>query len=249
MSQITAEVPAIRMQGVRKSFGPNVVLDGIDLEFPPGSTTCIIGRSGSGKSTLLRCINGLEKIDSGDIFIGSDKLSYEEKSLNRMRSNMGMVFQHFNLFPNLTVIGNVTLALRTVHNVEKDAARVLAERALERVGMLSFADTRPDRLSGGQQQRVAIARSIASGPGVMLFDEATSALDPELVKGVLTLMRDLAGEGMTMVVVTHEMGFAREVSDHVAFVAEGRIAEFAVPGALFDAPQHPALQRFLQQVL
>jgi polar amino acid transport system ATP-binding protein len=207
----------------------------------------MIGPSGSGKSTALRCINRLEEPTSGDILLDGE--STLTMSADRLRQRIGMVFQQFNLFPHRTVLENMTLPLRKVAGLSKDAARERAMAGLEQVGLSQKADYRPSRLSGGQQQRVAIARALAMRPEAMLFDEATSALDPELVKGVLTLMADLASHGMTMVVVTHEMGFARNVADRVIFMDRGVIVEQGTPAEVFDAPQSPRLRAFLAEVL
>jgi polar amino acid transport system ATP-binding protein len=223
------------------------VLHGINLEIPRGRTTCIIGPSGSGKSTLLRCINRLERPYWGQIFLGEQDTSALRD--DDLRRRIGMVFQHFNLFPHKTVLENLTMPLRDVQKLGKAEADAKALASLNLVGLGDKADFRPDSLSGGQKQRVAIARAIAMEPEIMLFDEATSALDPELVKGILHLMADLSATGMTMVVVTHEMGFAREVADQVVFIDRGRIVEQGSPQKLFDAPESPRLRAFLEQVL
>jgi polar amino acid transport system ATP-binding protein len=240
---------AVRYEGVRKSFGRTVVLHGIDLVAPAGATTCILGPSGSGKSTLLRCTNLLERPDSGRIVIGDQAITDEGADVDRLRTRVGMVFQHFHLFPHMTVLDNVTLALRQVLRLDGDEAQAVGRRQLDLVGLAALAGRRPAQLSGGQQQRVAIARALAMQPEVMLFDEATSALDPELVKGVLTVMKDLAAEGMTMIVVTHEMGFAREVAKHLVFLDHGRLVESGSPEQFFHAPRSERLRSFLDQVL
>lgn len=239
----------IRFVDVRKSFGRTEVLSGISLDCPAGSTTCVIGPSGSGKSTLLRCANLLEIPDRGTIHLGDEEITAVRVDVNRVRTRIGMVFQHFHLFPNRTVLGNVTLALRRVRHLDADEAVHLAREHLDKVGMLALQDRRPHQLSGGQQQRVAIARSLAMQPEVMLFDEATSALDPELVKGILAVMRDLSGAGMTMLVVTHEMRFAREAAQQIAFVDRGRILELAPPDQIFEHPRDDRLRAFLDQML
>jgi polar amino acid transport system ATP-binding protein len=237
----------VEMSDVRVRFGHHEVLHGINLEIPKGRTTCIIGPSGSGKSTLLRCINRLERPYWGQIHLGDQDTSGLRD--DDLRRRIGMVFQHFNLFPHKTVLENLTMPLRDVQRLGKIEADVKARASLNLVGLADKAEFRPDSLSGGQKQRVAIARAIAMEPEIMLFDEATSALDPELVKGILHLMADLSATGMTMVVVTHEMGFAREVADQVVFMDRGRIVEQGSPQKLFDAPESPRLRSFLEQVL
>ncbi|MCC3318089.1 amino acid ABC transporter ATP-binding protein [Nocardia africana] len=229
------------------TLGNNQVLRGVDIHVEAGHTTTVIGPSGSGKSTLLRVLNRLHEPDSGDVLI--DGVSVLGENPDRLRQRIGMVFQHFNLFPHKTVAENVALGPRKLRGLSKDAARALALEQLEAVGLAARADTRPANLSGGQQQRVAIARALAMKPELMLFDEATSALDPELVKGVLALMADLASGGMTMIVVTHEMGFARSVSDSVVFMDQGKVVESGAPDRLFDDPETPRLQQFLSQIL
>jgi polar amino acid transport system ATP-binding protein len=239
----------VRYEHVAKSFGATPVLQDIVLEAPGGSTTCIVGPSGSGKSTLLRCTNLLETPDSGRILIGDEAITDPGADVDGIRTRVGMVFQKFHLFPYHSVLDNVTLALRQVLGKSRDEAVALARVQLAAVGLAAFEDRRPAQLSGGQQQRVAIARSLAMNPEVMLFDEATSALDPELVKGVLGVMRDLAAQGMTMIVVTHEMRFAREVAQQVAFLDQGRLLEVAPPHEFFESPRSPRLRAFLEQVL
>ena len=237
----------LEIRGLTKDFGATRVLHGIDLVVPAGTTTCIIGPSGSGKSTVLRCINRLEEPSGGEVLLdGTDVLHGSEDALRR---RVGMVFQHFNLFPHRTVLDNIVLPLRRVRRVSAAEARRVALERLTEVGLAEKADVRPASLSGGQKQRVAIARALALGPEVMLFDEATSALDPELVKGVLALMKGLAGAGMTMVVVTHEMGFAREAADQVVFMDRGVVVEAGPPAQLFDHPRTDRLKTFLHQVL
>ena len=243
-------VPAagsLAIRGLTKDFGPVRVLHGIDLEVPAGTTTCIIGPSGSGKSTVLRCVNRLEEPSGGEVLLdGTDVLHGSDDALRR---RVGMVFQHFNLFPHRTVLDNIVLPLRRVRSISRAEAEAVARERLDEVGLAEKADVRPASLSGGQKQRVAIARALAMGPEVMLFDEATSALDPELVKGVLALMKGLAAAGMTMVVVTHEMGFAREAADQVVFMDRGVVVEAGPPAQLFDAPRTDRLKTFLAQVL
>ncbi|WCS21134.1 amino acid ABC transporter ATP-binding protein [Mycobacterium marinum] len=224
-----------------------MVLRGVDLEVPAGTTAAVIGPSGSGKSTLLRTLNRLHEPDSGDILL--DGRSVLRDNPNDLRQRIGMVFQHFNLFPHRNVVDNVTLAPRKLRGLSNEEARVLALDQLDRVGLKHKANARPDMLSGGQQQRVAIARALAMAPQVMFFDEATSALDPEMVKGVLALIADLGADGMTMVVVTHEMGFARSTSDAVVFMDHGTVVEAGPPEQLFEAARTERLQRFLAQVL
>ncbi|MFG3616512.1 amino acid ABC transporter ATP-binding protein [Nocardia sp. NPDC047654] len=233
--------------GLHLTLGHNHVLRGIDIHVDAGKTATVIGPSGSGKSTLLRVLNRLYEPDQGDVLLDGESVLTENP--DRLRQRIGMVFQQFNLFPHKTVAENVALGPRKLRGLSKDQARALAIEQLEIVGLADKADTRPANLSGGQQQRVAIARALAMRPELMFFDEATSALDPELVKGVLALMADLASGGMSMVVVTHEMGFARSVSDTVVFMDQGQVVETGTPDALFDDAQTPRLQRFLAQVL
>ncbi|MEE6259090.1 amino acid ABC transporter ATP-binding protein [Plantactinospora sonchi] len=241
------ESVSVATRDVHLAFGRNKVLHGVDLDVARGDTACVIGPSGSGKSTLLRTINRLLEPDRGDVLLDGESVLTRDP--DELRQQIGMVFQQFNLFPHMTVLRNVTLALRQLRGLSRDEADEVALRQLDLVGLRHKADVRPGRLSGGQQQRVAIARALAMSPRVMLFDEATSALDPELVKGVLSLMADLAGQGMTMVVVTHEMGFARQVADQVVFMDRGRVVEAGPPAELFETPRSPRLQGFLSQVL
>ncbi|MCU1496720.1 MAG: amino acid transporter ATP-binding protein [Acidimicrobiales bacterium] len=241
--------PAIELVGLRKSFGATEVLKGIDLAVAPRQVVCLIGASGSGKSTLLRCVNRLEEPTAGAVLIDGIDITHPDCDVDLVRRNIGMVFQQFNLFPHLTAVGNVTLAQRKVLKRSPDEADEAARTALGRVGLADKADSYPSQLSGGQQQRVAIARSLAMDPEMMLFDEATSALDPELVGDVLDVMRELASEGMTMMVVTHEMGFARRVADHVVFIDQGTICEQGPPAEVLEDPTTPRLQQFLKQVL
>ncbi|MGX1159406.1 amino acid ABC transporter ATP-binding protein (PAAT family) [Arthrobacter sp. SLBN-100] len=245
--ELAAHPIGVEMSDVKVKFGDHEVLHGINLEIPKGRTTCIIGPSGSGKSTLLRCINRLERPYWGQILLGDQDTSALRD--DDLRRRIGMVFQHFNLFPHKTVLDNLTMPLRDVQKLGKADADEKARASLNLVGLADKAKFRPDSLSGGQKQRVAIARAIAMEPEIMLFDEATSALDPELVKGILHLMADLSATGMTMVAVTHEMGFAREVADQVVFMDRGRIVEQGSPQKLFDAPESPRLRAFLEQVL
>jgi polar amino acid transport system ATP-binding protein len=237
--------PLLSVRGLRKSYGANVVLEGFDLTVPEHSCTVLVGASGSGKSTLLRCLNLLEVIDDGVIELDGTDIADPRTNVNAVRARVGMVFQSFNLFPHLDVLANVTLAPRKVHGVTREQAEQDARAMLDRVGLADKARARPDELSGGQQQRVAIARALVNKPRLMLFDEVTSALDPELVGEVLTLMGELRAEGMTMVVATHEMGFARDVADQVCFLADGRVHESGDPQQFFGAPQHPRTQQFL----
>ncbi|MFS8477773.1 MAG: amino acid ABC transporter ATP-binding protein [Micromonosporaceae bacterium] len=241
------EPVSVATRDVHLSFGTHRVLRGVDLDVGRGQTACVIGPSGSGKSTLLRTINRLLEPDHGDILL--DGVSVLDRDPDLLRQQVGMVFQQFNLFPHMTVLGNVAFALRKVKKLPAEEAREIALRQLDMVGLRHKAEVRPSRLSGGQQQRVAIARALAMSPRVMLFDEATSALDPELVKGVLSLMADLAAQGMTMVIVTHEMGFARHVADTVSFMDRGRIVEAGPPAQIFESPRSQRLCRFLSQVL
>ena len=241
--------PVVRVEGIRKSFGTNLVLDGVDLTVAAGEALVIIGRSGSGKSTLLRCINLLEPIDDGRILFEGDEITGKGVDVSRVRQRIGMVFQQFNLFPHLTAIDNVTLAARRIRKLSRTQAEQRARELLKTVGLEEKAHQHPHQLSGGQQQRVAIARALMMEPHVMLFDEVTSALDPELVGEVLIVMRDLARVGMTMLVVTHEMQFAREVGDRLVFMDEGRIVEEGVPADILDHPRDERTQRFLRRTL
>lgn len=241
------EGTSLEARDVRMRFGPVEVLRGADLLAPAGEVVCVIGPSGSGKSTLLRCLNGLETRSAGRILLGGEDTSTMD--INVLRQRVGMVFQHFNLFPHKTAAQNIMLALRHVKKMPQEQAEAIARQRLRDVGLADRAGHRPTQLSGGQQQRVAIARALAMEPQVMLFDEVTSALDPELVKGILQLMADLARGGMTMVVVTHEMGFARKVADTVVFMDAGVVVESGPPGQIFDAPSSPRLKTFLSQVL
>ncbi|MEV0184539.1 amino acid ABC transporter ATP-binding protein [Streptomyces sp. NPDC050625] len=243
------DLPAVSVHGLYKRYGHTEVLRGVDLEVTRGETLCLIGRSGSGKSTLLRCLNLLEPPTSGEIRLGGDLITGRGVDVDAIRSRVGMVFQHFNLFPHMNVVQNVTAALRHVRHMDKASAEAVAMEQLDRLGLTPLARQRPGQLSGGQQQRVAIARALAMDPEVMLFDEATSALDPELVKDVLDVMRSLAASGMTMIVVTHEIGFAREVADTVVFMDDGRIAECGPARATLDGPRTKRLQEFLARVL
>jgi polar amino acid transport system ATP-binding protein len=244
-----ASIPVIRLEGVRKSFGDNVVLEGIDLTVTTGEVLVVIGASGSGKSTLLRCINLLEPIDSGRIFFEGFAITLKGVKVNQIRQKIGIVFQQFNLFPHLKAIDNLTLAVRRVRKTPRRQAEARALELLKRVGLEEKAREYPHQLSGGQQQRVAIARALMMEPHVMLFDEVTSALDPELVGEVLIVMRDLARAGMTMVVVTHEMQFAREVGDWLIFIDEGRIVEQGKPAEVLDHPREERTRRFLRRTL
>jgi polar amino acid transport system ATP-binding protein len=247
--QASAEEPVLRLERVRKSFGDNLVLDEIDLEVAPREVLVIIGPSGSGKSTLLRCVNLLEPLDSGRIFFEADEITAKGVDVSAVRQRIGIVFQQFNLFPHLKVIDNLTLATRRIRKHDRKDAEARAHALLHRVGLDDKAGQHPHQLSGGQQQRVAIARALMMDPHVMLFDEVTSALDPELVGEVLVVMRDLAHMGMTMLVVTHEMQFAREVGDRVVFMDEGRIVEQGEPKEVLDRPKQERTRRFLRRTL
>ncbi len=238
---------SLAAKGIHQTLGGTLVLRGVDIEVAAGSTAAIVGPSGSGKSTLLRTLNRLHEPDSGDILL--DGRSVLRDDPDQLRQRIGMVFQHFNLFPHLSVLDNIMLAPRKLRRLTAEASRELALTQLDRVGLKHKAAARPGMLSGGQQQRVAIARALAMAPQVMFFDEATSALDPELVKGVLQLIADLGTEGMTMIVVTHEMGFARSASDTVVFMDHGKVVESGPPEQIFEAAQTERLQRFLSQVL
>ena len=235
----------IAITDVRKSFGANEVLKGITLDVEPGEVIAIIGKSGSGKSTLLRCINGLETIDSGAINVADAQLIQDDLHLKALRLKVGMIFQQFNLFPHLTAGGNVMLSQTVVKKTPKAEAEDMARRMLDRVGLGHKFDAYPDQLSGGQQQRVAIARALAMQPIALLCDEITSALDPELVAEVLAVVRELASEGMTLMMVTHEMKFARDVCSRVVFMHQGRVHEIGEPGTFFGNPQTPELKQFL----
>ncbi|SFE43695.1 amino acid ABC transporter ATP-binding protein, PAAT family [Actinacidiphila alni] len=251
--------PLVRIRGLRKSFGGHLVLDGIDLDVREGEVTVLLGPSGSGKSTLLRCVNHLERPDAGFVELGGEIVGYRPgrgrlhelraRSLTRQRAQVGMVFQQFNLFPHLTVLENITEAPVAVRGVPRKEAAARARTLLERVGLAGRENSYPRQMSGGQQQRVAIARALAMEPRLLLFDEPTSALDPELVGDVLAVMRDLAVSGMTMIVVTHEIGFAREVADTVAFLDGGRIIESGTPADVLADPRHPRARAFLSAVL
>ena len=238
----------IEIQNVRKSFGQLEVLKGIDLNVAKGEVVTVIGGSGSGKSTLLTCINGLEPIDSGKIVVDGTEVHAKSTDLNKLRQKIGIVFQQWNAFPHLTVLENVTLAPRKVLGMGKAEAEAIAEKQLKHVGLGDKLSTYPTRLSGGQQQRMAIARALAMSPDYMLFDEVTSALDPQLVGEVPETLKMLAEEGMTMILVTHEMSFARDVSDRVAFFHKGIMAEIGAPEQIFGDPQHEETQKFLASV-
>lgn len=241
--------PMIEVKDVYKVFGKVVALNGVSLNVYPGKVVVIIGPSGSGKSTLLRCMNHMEVESQGEVWVDGEHLNGDQKRLNRIRSEIGMVFQSFNLYPHLSVLENVMLAQRIVRKTDKQTAKDIAMRQLEKVGIVEKANAYPGQLSGGQQQRVAIARALAMKPKIMLFDEPTSALDPEMIKEVLDVMLLLAREGITMVVVTHEMGFARAAADEVVFMDFGQIVEHGTPAEVFDHPQHPRTQQFLSQIL
>jgi polar amino acid transport system ATP-binding protein len=240
--------PMVTMRGIVKRFGSTTVLDGVDLDVHEGEVVTLIGPSGAGKSTLLRCVNGLERVSEGTIEVAGEQLSYTEKGMNRLRARIGMVFQSFNLFPHMTVMDNLTVAQREVLGRSAEEATTRGTELLERVGLAHKAGAYPDNLSGGQQQRVAIARAVAMDPAVMLFDEPTSALDPELVGEVLDVMRQLADDGMTMMVVTHEMRFARRAADRVVLLADGGIAEQGPPEQVLDAPRSERGKAFLVQL-
>ena len=241
--------PMIEVKDIYKVFGKVVALNGVSLNVYPGKVVVIIGPSGSGKSTLLRCMNHMEVENQGEVWVDGEHLNGDQKRLNRIRSEIGMVFQSFNLYPHLSVLENVMLAQRIVRKTDKQTAKDIAMRQLEKVGIVEKANAFPTQLSGGQQQRVAIARALAMKPKIMLFDEPTSALDPEMIKEVLDVMLLLVKEGITMVVVTHEMGFARAAADEVVFMDYGQIVEHGTPGEVFDHPQHPRTQQFLSQIL
>ena len=239
----------IDVTDLHKSYGNNEVLKGITTRFNEGDVVCIIGPSGSGKSTFLRTLNGLEEITSGTVIVDGYDLTNKKTNLNQVRQEVGMVFQQFNLFPNMSVIDNITYAPLELKKMTKDEAHSKALDLLEKVGLSDKADAMPESLSGGQKQRVAIARALAMDPDLMLFDESTSALDPEMVGDVLEVMQELAKEGMTMLIVTHEMGFARKVANRVIFTDGGEILEDSTPDQVFENPQHPRLKDFLNKVL
>jgi len=259
MSVVTDTRPMVEARGIRKRFGHREVLSGVDLTVAQGEVTCLLGRSGSGKSTLLRCINQLETVDGGEIFVGGERIGYREKrgrlhplgagAVARQRRSIGMVFQRFNLFSHMTALENIVESPVGVLGVPAREARTRAMELLDRVGLADHADHFPRQLSGGQQQRVAIARALAMDPEVLLFDEPTSALDPELVGEVLTVMRALADEGMTMIVVTHEIAFARDVGDTVVFLADGQVVESGPSREVLTRPAHESTRAFLARVL
>jgi polar amino acid transport system ATP-binding protein len=239
----------LRVRGVRKAFGRNVVLDGLDLDVAAHQVVVLIGASGSGKSTLLRCIDLLETVDDGVVELEGQDITDPRVDADAVRSRMGIVFQAFNLFPHLSVLDNVTLAPRKVHRVPREQAEARALELLDRVGLRAKAAAHPDELSGGQQQRVAIARALVNDPTLMLFDEVTSALDPELVGEVLAMLRDLKSDGMTMIVATHEMGFARQVADEVCFLDGGRVLEAGPPAQVLGEPVHERTRQFLSRII
>jgi polar amino acid transport system ATP-binding protein len=244
-----ADGEALRLERVHKSYGDVEVLRGIDLTVAQHEVICLIGASGSGKSTLLRCVNLLEPIDSGQIVVEGEEITARGVDVNRIRRQVGIVFQAFNLFPHMTVLRNVTLAPREVLGLPKAQALAEADDLLERFGLADKRDEYPDRLSGGQQQRVAIVRALAMRPQIMLLDEITSALDPELVAEVLNIVRELAGLGMTMLIATHEMGFARDIANRVCFLDAGTILEQGPPDRIFSAPENPRTKQFLQRII
>ena len=243
------ERPALILEGVYKSFGKNEVLKGIDLTVARHEVVCLIGASGSGKSTLLRCVNLVEPIDSGRVVVDGEEITARGVDANRIRRRIGIVYQSFNLFPHMTVLRNITLAPREALGTDRAEAEKNACALLERFGLLDKQDEYPDRLSGGQQQRVAIVRALAMRPHLMLLDEVTSALDPELVAEVLAVIKELAREGMTMLIATHEMGFARDIADSVCFLEAGRILEQGKPERIFTAPEHPRTRQFLARII
>jgi polar amino acid transport system ATP-binding protein len=248
-NELDSSPHALRLEGVHKSFGSNNVLRGIDLVVAPHEVVCLIGSSGSGKSTLLKCINLLEAVDGGRIWVQGEDITASNVDVNRVRRKIGIVFQAFNLFPHMSVVDNITLAPRQALKMSKGEAEARAEKLLERFGLLEKRDEYPDRLSGGQQQRTAIVRALAMNPDVMLLDEVTSALDPELVAEVLGVIRELAAEGMTMVIASHEMGFVRDTAHRVCFPDAGVILEQGPSDAMFSAPEHPRTRQFLQRII
>ncbi|WP_017814581.1 amino acid ABC transporter ATP-binding protein [Paenibacillus shenyangensis] len=239
----------VQISNLKKSYGSNEVLKDINMKIDEGEVVCVIGPSGSGKSTLLRCVNKLEEVTAGEVIVDDYNISDPKTDINKVRENIGMVFQHFNLFPHMSVLKNITFAPVELKKQSEKEARETALKLLDRVGLADKADAFPGSLSGGQKQRVAIARALAMNPDVMLFDEPTSALDPEMVGEVLGVMKDLASEGMTMMIVTHEMGFAREVADRVVFMDGGYIVEEGEPEQVFGSPQHERTISFLEKVL
>jgi polar amino acid transport system ATP-binding protein len=241
--------PPLILENVHKSFGEIEVLKGIDLVVEPHEVVCLIGASGSGKSTLLKCVNLVEPIDSGRIVVEGEEITARGVDANHVRRRIGIVFQAFNLFPHMSVLQNITLAPREVLKMDRAGAEKRALGLLGRFGLLDKRDEYPDRLSGGQQQRVAIVRALAMRPGVMLLDEVTSALDPELVAEVLSVIKELAGEGMTMLIATHEMGFARDIANRVCFLDEGTILEQGSPERIFTSPENPRTRQFLQRII
>ncbi len=249
MSTDTGTAPVLRMEAVRKSFGTSPVLRDVDLEVAPHTVTALIGASGSGKSTLLRCANLLEEVDDGAIFLDGEEITDPRADADAVRRRIGVVFQAYNLFPHLTVLQNITLAPRRVHGLSRARAETDARELLERLGLGAKADEYPDRLSGGQQQRAAIVRALAVRPRLLLLDEITAALDPELVGEVLGLVREVKEDGMTMVIATHEMAFAREVADQVCFLDAGGVLERGTPEEVFGAPREERTQRFLRRIV
>ncbi|MDQ5816371.1 MAG: amino acid ABC transporter ATP-binding protein [Actinomycetota bacterium] len=246
---MTEVAHALRVQDLSKAFNDNSVLRGISLDVAAHEVVCLIGASGSGKSTLLRCINLLEPVNGGRIWLGDEEITRAGVDEDRVRQRIGIVFQAFNLFPHMTVLRNITLGPREALGLSRSEADERARGLLERFGLAEKSDDYPDRLSGGQQQRVAIVRALAMDPELILLDEVTSALDPELIAEVLNLIRELAGRGMTMVIATHEMSFARDIADRVCFLDEGVIAEAGPPDQIFTDPSHPRTQRFLQRII
>jgi polar amino acid transport system ATP-binding protein len=244
-----SESSALVLEGIRKSFGANEVLKGIDLTVDRHEVVCLIGASGSGKSTLLRCVNLVEPIDAGKVVVEGEEITARGTDANRVRRRIGIVYQSFNLFPHMTVLRNITLAPREALGMDRKTADERAVSLLERFGLSDRRGEYPDRLSGGQQQRVAIVRALAMRPSIMLLDEVTSALDPELVAEVLNVIRELAGEGMTMLIATHEMGFARDIADRVCFLDGGRILEQGPPEKIFASPENPRTARFLRRII
>ncbi len=240
---------ALVLEGIRKSFGSNEVLKSIDLSVAPHEVVCLIGASGSGKSTLLRCTNLVEPIDAGRVVVEGEEITAPGVDADRVRRKIGIVYQSFNLFPHMTVLRNITLAPREALKMDRMTAEDHATSLLERFGLADRKGEYPDRLSGGQQQRVAIVRALAMRPSLMLLDEVTSALDPELVAEVLSVIRELAEEGMTMVIATHEMGFARDIADRVCFLEEGKILEQGPPERIFSSPENPRTARFLRRII